>query len=199
MSARWLASAALVAAIVTALGAGAGCDRDELPAAFDLAVPGGGDGGRATEDGGAAACGDGIDSPPYEGANHVPDGSHVDYEANPPASGNHWPQWAEPWGAYPGGLPRERWLHNLEHGGVVLLYNCPSGCDDVVAELTALRSATPPDRFGLQRLLIVPDRELPTKVAAVAWLWRWQGDRVDAATLRCFIDARYDHAPESIP
>jgi hypothetical protein len=40
---------------------------------------------------------------------------------------------------------------------------------------------------------------MPHKVAAVAWGWRWQGDAVDMPAMRCFIDARYDRAPESIP
>jgi hypothetical protein len=104
-----------------------------------------------------------------------------------------------PWGPYPNGLPRERWVHNLEHGGIVLLYNCPSGCDDVVGELTTIYSATPVDRFNEQRILIVPDTLMPHKVAALAWRWRWQGDAVDMATIRCFINARYDRAPESTP
>jgi hypothetical protein len=90
-------------------------------------------------------------------------------------------------------------VHNLEHGGVVLAYNCPAGCDDVVAELTALWQSTPPDRFNEQRLLVLPDTAMPHKVAAIAWGWRWQGETVDTAAVRCFIDARYDRAPESIP
>jgi hypothetical protein len=199
MSARWRVSGAARLLPLVVLTATAGCGRDELPSSFDLGVPGQYDDGGALQDGGAFACGPGIDSPEYEGAQHVPEGTHVDYRANPPASGNHWPQWAEPWGAYPDGLPRERWMHNLEHGGVVLLYNCPDGCADVVAQLTALRDGTPPDRYQQQRLLIVPDREMPMKVAAVAWKWRWQGESVDVPTVRCFIEERYDQAPESIP
>lgn len=166
-----------------------------------LAGCGGAKATSACSDGGvcALACGPGVDAPPLESAYHVDEPTPVSYAANPPASGPHWPMWQEPWGAYPGGLPRERWMHNLEHGGVVLAYNCPSGCDDVVAALTTLRDATPPDQYNEQRILIVPDAQMPHRVAAIAWGWRWQGDAVDSATVRCFIDARYDRAPESIP
>jgi hypothetical protein len=184
MSARWLASVVVVALVGCGRTSGVG-DRP-------------GDGG-ASDGGAAFACGPGIDAPPLEGAMHVVEPTPVTYAANPPSSGPHWPMWQEPWGAYPAELPRERWVHNLEHGGVVLLYNCPAGCTDVVTALTALRDATPPDRFNEQRLLITPDSVMPHRVAAVAWGWRWQGDAVDGATLRCFIDARYDRAPESIP
>src|SRR5437763_896218 len=94
------------------------------------------------------SCGSGVDAPPLEAAVHVAEPTPVRYQSNPPASGAHWPMWQTPWGAYPGGLPRERWVHNLEHGGIVLLYNCPSGCDELIAQLTALRNATPADRFN---------------------------------------------------
>jgi hypothetical protein len=178
MSARWLVSVAVVLVAGCHSGGSASCT------------------GQGTC---ALDCGPGVDAPANEGGTHIDEPTPVSYVANPPASGPHWPQWQEPWGAYPNGLPRERWVHNLEHGGVVLLYNCPSGCDDVVAQLTTLRDATPVDRFNVQRLLIVPDAAMPRKVAAVAWGWRWQGEAVDMAAMRCFIDARYDRAPESIP
>jgi uncharacterized protein DUF3105 len=211
MSARWLANAprparlavlaslarlaslavlalAVLALLAVTVGALAGCGRPS---------------GAANGDGGSGAavlaCGAGIDSPPSEGATHVAEPTAIAYVANPPASGPHWPMWQEPWGAYPMELPRERWVHNLEHGGIVLLYNCPEGCPDVVTALEGLRNQTPPDVFMTQRLLITPDSAMPHRVAAVAWLWRWQGESVDAATLRCFIDARYDRAPESLP
>ena len=52
-------------------------------------------------------------------------GSHVNYVHNPPASGDHWP-WPATWGVHNEVLAREWWVHNLEHQGIVLLYNCPA-------------------------------------------------------------------------
>lgn len=179
MWARWLASLAVVAV--------AGCGGGAKMNACDDAGPC------------ALSCGAGIDSPPYEGAMHVPEPTPVDYMANPPASGPHWPVWQQPWGAYPMELPRERWVHNLEHGGIVLLYNCPSGCDGDVAALQAIIDGTPADQYNEQRFILTPDTVMPHKLAAVAWRWRWQGEAVDMATIRCFVQARYDRAPESIP
>ncbi|HEX9105291.1 MAG TPA: DUF3105 domain-containing protein, partial [Polyangia bacterium] len=147
----------------------------------------------------ALDCGPAVDAPPKQTAQHIAEPTPIMYTANPPASGPHWPMWQEPWGPYPDGLPRERWVHNLEHGGIVLAYNCPSGCADVVGELTTIRDATPPDRFNLQRFLIVPDAQMPHRVAAIAWGWRWQAEAVDMSGIRCFVNARYDRAPESIP
>jgi hypothetical protein len=179
MSARSLASVAVLCVAACGHGAANGACSDGPPCALD--------------------CGAGVDAPPKETATHIPEPTPIQYSANPPASGPHWPVWQEPWQPYPGGLPRERWMHNLEHGGIVLAYNCPSGCDDVIAALTAIWQATPPDQFNEQRLLVVPDLLMPHKVAAIAWGWRWQGDSVDMSAIRCFIDARYDRAPESIP
>jgi hypothetical protein len=144
-------------------------------------------------------CGPDVDAPPFEGAQHVAEPTAVRYTANPPASGNHWPMWQEPWGDYPTELPRERWVHNLEHGGVVLLYNCPLGCEDIHQQLVAIRNGTRPDRYNSVRILVTPDSVMPHKVAAVAWLWRWQGDSVDMNAIQCFIQSRYDRAPESLP
>lgn len=145
------------------------------------------------------ACGSGIDSPAYEGATHVADGTSVTYVANPPASGTHSAVWQTPWGVYDTPVPRERWVHNLEHGAIVLSYNCPTGCADIVAQLVAIRDSRKPDQYNEVRILVTPDPLLPVKVAALAWRYRWLGNTVDATTISCFIDARYDRGPESVP
>jgi Protein of unknown function (DUF3105) len=147
-------------------------------------------------DGGALACGAGVDQRPIEGATHVNPPAMVTYRDNPPASGNHYPVPA-PWGVFT--VQREQWVHNLEHGGIVLLYNCPAGCDPDVQKLIALRGRRKADQFNEVRILITPDSLMPRKFAAIAWGWRWQGDAVDESEINCFIDARYDKAPESIP
>jgi hypothetical protein len=147
----------------------------------------------------AQRCGPGVDAPPLEGQTHVSVGTKVRYAANPPASGSHYPFWRQPWEMYATQVPREEWVHNLEHGGIVLLYNCPTPCPDVVDALTAIRLGRQPDRFNAIRILGTPDLEMPRRVAAVAWGWRWQGDSVDADAIECFIDARYDRGPESLP
>ena len=61
---------------------------------------------------------------PNEGAEHVPVGQQVTYQSNPPASGPHWSQTGiapVPAGFSETAIEEEQWLHNLEHGYVVLL------------------------------------------------------------------------------
>ncbi len=144
-------------------------------------------------------CGPGIDSPAFEGATHVAIGTHVSYAANPPASGDHYPTPWMPWGLQSSTIAPEYWVHNLEHGGIVELYNCPQGCDADVQALVALMNGRPPDQFGEHRFIITAEASLPRRFAVVAWLWRWQGDAIDFDTIDCFIKRRYDRAPESLP
>src|SRR5262252_2576321 len=69
---------------------------------------------------------------PLLAASHVPQGSVVDWPMNPPTSGPHYPDltaWAT---TYPFAVMRGNYLHNEEHGGIVMLYNCADGCPDVV-------------------------------------------------------------------
>jgi len=172
MWARWLASAALALC-----AAATGCSSNDT---------------------GALACGPGIDQRPIEGFNHVQPPATVNYKDNPPASGDHYPVPA-PWGVSTVPVQREQWVHNLEHGGIVFLYNCPSGCPDEVQQMTNIFTQRPVDEFNEVRILITTDTLMPHKLAAIAWGWRWQGETMDTTTIECFIDQRYDKGRESIP
>lgn len=58
-----------------------------------------------------------------EGRNHIPHGSKTDYKFNPPTSGDHYADWITK-GFYD--EPREdgSTVHSLEHGYVIINYNC---------------------------------------------------------------------------
>jgi hypothetical protein len=69
------------------------------------------------------------------GHTHVDPGTRVKYLYCPPASGKHYPEPGGPIsaGVYaPGDIQiPQGWIHNLEHGGLVLLYKCPGdACTD---------------------------------------------------------------------
>jgi hypothetical protein len=112
---------------------------------------------------------------------------------NPPTGGPHCPTWVECF-KYPlesGATPtRCNWIHNMEHGHVVLAYNptsCPDGCLEIKAQLEAIYDAVPPDSSGRRRILVVPDDLIPQKVAAMVWGYAWSGDTVDAAAIECIM------------
>ncbi len=125
---------------------------------------------------------------------HVdPDAGAIVYLTNPPASGPHYPIWAR-WGAWPN-LPRGYWVHNLEHGGVALLYNCPAGaCEATRDALIAASRTIPMDPACVPtdaepatvRVVITNDREITTPIAGAAWGWLYAADCVDAASIRSF-------------
>ena len=135
---------------------------------------------------------------------HVAEGMTVNYATNPPMSGPHYPKWARWRQTYAAPvLRREYWVHNLEHGGVVFLYNCaPAGCPEVVAELEALQASLPRDPKCSEalntRTIIVADPNLPAgvQVAAAAWGWGYTSTCLDTASLRSFYDARFGRGAE---
>lgn len=57
------------------------------------------------------------------GNNHVTDISDVAYNSNPPTSGAHFPVWAKP-GVYSRFISDGYFIHSMEHGYIVLWYDC---------------------------------------------------------------------------
>jgi hypothetical protein len=166
------------------------------------------------------SCSPSVHAVADEGHTHVPFCTPVAYVANPPASGSHWPA-PHPWGVFfDRVVPREWWVHNLEHGGIVLVANCgpialpdggaveascsdagvaPSGCADVTSVLSQVATERSPDQWGEVKVLATFDPLAPTKVTALAWDFTMPLDAPDLAALRCFRDARYDRGPENAP
>jgi hypothetical protein len=114
----------------------------------------------------------------------------IDYPDPPPTSGNHDPCWA-PWGVHREEWPARNWVHNLEHGGVVFLHNCPDRCTTELEAFTNLARQK-------QRTLVTPYAALPKRFAVVAWGHRLVSDCLDLAAFSEFYDAHFDHGRESI-
>jgi len=135
-----------------------------------------------------------------ESGEHVPVASVIEWSTNPPATGAHYPSWAG-WNRHYQQLDRGYYVHNAEHGGVVLLYNCPAGCQDVVDSLLDItRNATPdPTCTGVvrNRILVAADPLLPpdVQVAAVAWNRVYTASCFDPY-IGSFTREQYRHAPE---
>jgi len=126
------------------------------------------------------------------GGDHVPNNDGVTYNSNPPSSGPHcgtWGRYAIFGDANP--LPRCNYIHNLEHGAVVLLYKCDGACPDVVAALTAVRNTIIDSQCpSAKRVIITPDANIDTPIAATAWQNTWTSDCVNQdamASLTAFI------------
>lgn len=116
------------------------------------------------------------------------------YNSSPPSSGQHCNTWGE-YGPYVAArpLPACNFLHNLEHGAIVLLYNCPDGCPEITDVLGGILADPPTDPDCIApRLVLTPYEEMDAKVAAVAWGFTWTSDCMDDAardSLETFISA----------
>jgi hypothetical protein len=155
-----------------------------LLAACDQARPG------VQVDAGLActACGACDESVVVTSALHV--SGSVQYDDLPPAGGPHNSCWGT-WGVHDTALPPERWVHNLEHGGVVFLYHCDDGCPDEVEQLAALVSETP-------RTLLTPYDQLPKRFGVVAWGHRLVSDCFDLGAFQTFYTEHFNHGLEAI-
>lgn len=144
-----------------------------------------------------------VDIVPEDPGLHVAQGSTIEWSTNPPSSGSHFPIWGA-WDRSYTNLERGFWVHNAEHGAIVLAYRCDAGCPDIVAGLEAVVRTLPvdPDCEApvRHRAIVVADPLLPenNQVAAVAWGKIYLASCVDPEALLQFADDFYARAPENI-
>jgi hypothetical protein len=138
---------------------------------------------------------------PDEGRGHVAEGTRVRYRNDPPASGKHYPLTVR-YGVYEDAIPAPYWVHNLEHGAIVVLYNCPNGeagCATAVRQLQALYGQLPPGKYGEVKLVATRYPRLRTPFAALAWNRVLPLDTFDPQRLEKFYSAWVDKGPEDVP
>ncbi len=136
---------------------------------------------------------------PSEGRDHVPPGTPLTYRARPPSSGTHYDQ-TSGYGVFEKEIEPGYWVHTLEHGGVVVLYQ-PDLCDQsCVAELRSVYNAAPKSgRYGAVKMAVIPYRDMDHKIAAVAWTWVDEVDAVDRDRILAFYREHLDRGPEDAP
>jgi hypothetical protein len=126
-----------------------------------------------------APVGHAIDEMPHY---HVADQTQITYMHNPPTSGCHYtlgygnaPVAAGVYGPNQAAkLTAEHWVHNLEHGYIVVSYNCPSGCDSDLQALNTWYRALPPDPGGAvayAKVIVVPYPAQKEKWDVESWDW----------------------------
>lgn len=163
-----------------------------------------------------ASCVVRIESPPLQPGNHVPVGTVITtWDSNPPSSGDHYPVWAA-FQAYATPVPRGYYVHDLEHGAIVLLYNCgllgdagvseagadaATACDVLIAGLMQVVASMPTDPLCdpsiRVRYVLTPDPLIAYPVAAAAWGWTYNAACLDLPTLEAFAKDHYAQSPEN--
>ena len=134
---------------------------------------------------------------PEQDRSHVEIGqSHTPYNSDPPTSGEHYPVWADP-GFYgeQDRIADEYLVHNLEHGYVILWYDCDqlssndcntltSGIQDIINEYDGYKLIGMP-RSGMDYPLIL-----------TSWGHMAVFDGFYADPIREYIDTYQNQSPE---
>jgi Protein of unknown function (DUF3105) len=114
----------------------------------------------------------------------------------PPVFGDHYDTWRPP-GVYDSAVPEGNFVHDLEHGSIVILYNCPSGCPDMVNQFKGLLTSLPrSQQFNEVKLVVSPNSKIQHQIALLAWDYEQDLDTYDEATIRAFYSAHLDKGPE---
>ena len=142
------------------------------------------------------------------GRNHILPPESQRYAECPPASGNHYappggPIIARYYGPDDATLP-QGWIHNLEHGGLVILYNCDQGaCDDATQQALQDLFQTFPDSPSArsQRATIGPViarfEDMKAPIAALLWGRVLFQDKLDTGQILDYFATQAElHNPE---
>ena len=132
---------------------------------------------------------------PFEGAEHVSEGTDVSHESNPPTSGSHWPDPLRE-GIYDEEKPDEALIHGLEHGDVWVSYK-PSIAQSAIDRLKEILEGKP-------KVILTPREANDTDIALAAWqrldTFNLNEDGTfDEERILTFIRRYRDKGPESVP
>lgn len=144
-----------------------------------------------------------------QGTQHIgKEEQHVVYNTKPATSGPHWSIGGEApvsWGISKQPLPDEAMVHNLEHGGIAIQYNCRE-CPELVSAIEDFYtrySTNPSNRLplypGSTKIVVAPYYDMSTRIAVTAWGRIDIMDNFDEERITRFIDAYRDKGPEKVP
>jgi len=140
------------------------------------------------------------------GRNHVDTSTSVTYEFCPPTSGSHYNAtgsgpipdlfYAQDQATVP-----EGWVHNMEHGAMVVLYRCPEGCGTAAqAALGAVQSQLPASPLcgfpPTADVVVTRFDQMATPYAAVVWGRVLFLNTLDMAQISTFYAQSADRGPE---
>jgi len=141
-----------------------------------------------------------------EGRNHIDPSTTPTFKFYPPASGPHYSaQGIAPvtWQTIDT-LQEGQYIHNLEHGGIAILYDCPSGTDcttlkNALENYVTNLAPVEPTYHEVKVVLTPYSRGMQKKVALVAWDYIEFLDSYDQAEITRFYENHVNQGPEQIP
>ena len=129
------------------------------------------------------------------GQAHVEQLSPIEFSQYPPTSGPHYPQPASP-GVYVENVAEGFWIHSLEHGYVVVLYQCGADCARIQDNLRTLLADLPRSPVGYVKLVATPNDRIEKPIVLTAWNYVLELDQYDEAQIRAFYESHVDRGPE---
>lgn len=134
-----------------------------------------------------------------EGRGHVEEGESVAYLHYPPSSGKHYASTA-PYGFYEETFAEPFWLHNLEHGDIIILYNCSENCSELKSQIRKVMEEAPKRRCDMVRLLALPyTKGMSTPITVLAWGRQLDLAEFDKEAILNFYKTWEDRGPELLP
>lgn len=127
-----------------------------------------------------------------QGANHVPNGTKVDYNSSPPTSGPHYAN-SQPAGIYDKPVPDGNLIHSMEHGAVILWYKSDISASDI-AKLKSIFSSV-----SASKKIMVPRDSLDIPVALTSWGRLLKLQTIDENQIKAFMETNEDRGPEKAP
>lgn len=160
------------------------------------------------------------------GRGHVPVGTRVEYNSNPPTSGQHYAEWTRA-GVYDAPLDDRNLVHSLEHGYIIVSYNCEKKMSFVPQAFAqemesspsavSSESAVPMDdkiwkskdceelqkkledvakKERLWKFIVIPRPLSDARIALTAWTRIDKMETVDESRIHQFTNAFRDKGPE---
>ncbi len=124
---------------------------------------------------------------------HVPDGTKMTYNSNPPAAGAHYAQ-PQDAGIYTTPPADGHLVHSLEHGAVILWYNPKLLTQAQIATLKNIFNT-----ISLAKTIMTPRDSLDVPVALSSWGRILKLQTIDNKQITTFFNTNYDRAPEQAP
>ena len=133
-------------------------------------------------------------------APHIQQGTIGRYNSNPPASGLHLGQIATQ-GFFNQAPADELLVHNLEHGYIIVSYDCSklddAGCTQLKTQLGTLISKIPvSSRTGKNKMIGTPREGLDAPIVLTSWGRIQKLDTFDETAIRAFAAEWMEKSPE---
>lgn len=126
-----------------------------------------------------------------QGRNHLPVGTKINYNSNPPAAGQHYPETAHA-GIY-NKAPEDGYLvHSLEHGAIILWYRSDLSAADIEKLKKIFNQMS-------GKIIMTPRKSLDVSVALTSWGRLLKLQSINEKQIKAFFKTNIDRAPEQAP